>query len=257
MKFEYFAGEQRTKPWFDLRLGKPTASRLDDWLAVSKAKATQGKPLKARLDYEKELVFERKFGIAFENYFNTAMQEGIDFEQFSVAQYEKITDQKVTPVGGWYNEHFFASPDGGVGDEGIIEVKVLRDNSFTDVLSADPAVTHPKTDKDGKPVLDENDKPVGTGVIEKHWKQIQGQLFASGRQWCEYVAINLSTRKVKIIRVEPDKEFHAYLELALMERLTVPEFDDTDLYDFVDALPPGTRPELVAGREEGANNFRF
>jgi hypothetical protein len=222
-KFQYFAGEQRTKPWYDLRLGKPTASRLEDWLSVSKAKTGAGKPLKKRLDYEKELLFERKFGVAFENYVNSAMQDGIDFEQFAVEQYQKIKGVTVTPVGAWYNDIFMASPDGGVADEGLVEVKVLRDNSFTDVLSADPATTHD-----------------GTGVIEKHWKQIQGQLYASGRKWCDYIAINLSTQKVKIIRVLPDTEFHEYLELALLEPLVVAEFSDDELYDFVDVLPEGT-----------------
>lgn len=222
-KFQYFAGEQRTKEWFDLRLGKPTASRLEDWLSVSKAKTGAGKPLKKRLDYEKELLFERKFGKAFENYVNSAMQDGIDFEEFAVRQYEQIKGVKVVPVGAWYNDIFMASPDGGVGDEGLVEVKVLRDNSFTDVLSGDKATTHE-----------------GTGVIEKHWKQIQGQLYASGRKWCDYIAINLSTSKVKIIRVLPDTEFHEYLELALQEPLVVADFSDEELYDFVDVLPEGT-----------------
>lgn len=211
MKFEYFAGEQRTEPWFALRLGKPTASRLVDWLSVSKSKATAGKPLKARLDYEKELMFERQFGVAFENYVTSAMQDGIDFEDFLVTQYEKITGNKVTAVGAWYNDHFLASPDGGVADEGLIECKVVRDNSFTEVLVS--------------------------GVPDKHWKQIQGQLFASGRKWCDYVVGNLSTRKVKIIRVLPDPEFHEYLEAALLEELVTAEFDNEQLFDFVDATP--------------------
>jgi hypothetical protein len=239
MKFEYFAGEQRTKPWFDLRLGVPTASRLEDWLSVSKAKTGAGKPLKKRLDYEKELLFEKKFGIAFENYVNSAMQDGIDFEQFAIEQYQKIKNVTVVPVGAWYNEWFLASPDGGVADEGLVEVKVLKDNSFTDVLSADPTTTHcieTEVVKDGKTVK----VKIGTGVIEKHWKQIQGQLFASGRKWCDYIAISLSTQKVKIIRVYPDKEFHEYLELALQEPLVVAQFSDDELFDFVDVLPEGT-----------------
>jgi hypothetical protein len=238
MKFEYFAGEQRTKPWYDLRLGKPTASRLEDWLSVSKAKTGAGKPLKKRLDYEKELLFERKFGIAFENYVNSAMQDGIDFEEFAVQQYMKIKNVHVVPVGAWYNDWFLASPDGGVADEGLVEVKVLRDNSFTDVLSADKSTTHE-----------------GTGVIEKHWKQIQGQLFASGRKWCDYIAISLSTRKIKIIRVLPDIEFHQYLELALQEPLVVADFSDDNLFDFVDVLPEGT--EIPKVDRDHSDNIDF
>lgn len=255
MIFRYFAGEQRTKPWYDLRLGKPTASRLEDWLSVSKAKTGAGKPLKKRLDYEKELLFERMFGVAFENYVNSAMQDGIDFEQFAIDQYQKIKGVTVEPVGAWYNDYFMASPDGGVDDEGLVEVKVLRDNSFTDVLSADPASTHCieiEKEVDGKKKI----VKVGTGVIEKHWKQIQGQLRGSGRKWCDYIAINLSTRKVKIIRVFPDEEFHEYLELALQEPLVFPEFSEEELYDFVDVLPEGT--ELPKNdRDFSDNNSDF
>lgn len=230
MKFEYFAGEQRTEPWFQLRLGKPTASRLADWLAVSKAKTGAGKPLKARLDYEKELIFERKFGVAFEHYVNSAMQDGIDFEDFLLRQYEKIKGVVVNPVGAWYNDQFLASPDGGVADEGIVEAKVLKDNSFADVLV--------------------------DGVPDKHWKQIQGQLFASKRKWCDYIAGSLSTKKVKIIRVLPDPEFHEYLELALQEKLVTADFDDKELFDFVDVLPEGAEvPKVDSDRSD--SNFNF
>lgn len=230
MKFEYFAGEQRTKPWYDLRLGKPTASRLADWLAVSKAKTGTGKPLKARLDYEKELIFERKFGVAFERYVNSAMQDGIDFEDFLLRQYEKEKGVTVVPVGAWYNDHFLASPDGGVNDEGIVEAKVLKDNSFADVLV--------------------------DGVPDKHWKQIQGQLFASGREWCDYIAGNLSTKKFKVIRVLPDKEFHEYLELALQESLVTADFSDDQLFNFTDVLPEGAEL-LQVDDDRSDSNFGF
>lgn len=62
LKFYYEPAPQRSPQWRAVRQGKIGASRLVDWLAVSKAKATMGKPLKARLDYEKELMFERQFG---------------------------------------------------------------------------------------------------------------------------------------------------------------------------------------------------
>lgn len=205
MKFEYFAGEQRTPEWFELRRGKVTASRLEDWLSVSKAKNTPGKPLKARLDYEKEIMFERTFGKSFDNYVTPAMQDGIDYEGFARDEYTRITGNKVEEVGAWYNEYFCASPDGSVGADGLIEIKVLKDNSFCDVLME--------------------------GVPSKHWKQCQGQLWASGRKWCDYVAINLNTGKLKIVRVLPDPEFHEWLELAVPEKLTVEPFSDKDVHD--------------------------
>ena len=225
MKFQYSAHPQKSPSWFKLRIGKVTASRLDDWLAASKAKSGTGKKLKKRLDYEKELLFERTFGISFDNYVTPAMQDGINFEEFGRKQYEKITGNMVQEVGCWFNDYFVASPDGKIDDVGLLEVKVLKDNSFTSVLT--------------------------DGVPDKHWKQIQGQLWASGKKWCDYVAVSLNTKKIKIIRVLPDKEFHEWLELAVTEPLTVEKFDSKDLYDFVDEAPEGEYPKMESNFADG------
>lgn len=216
MKFNYFAGEQRTEPWFELRLGKVTASKLEDWLSVSRAKGKEGQPLQKRKDYEKELQYERQFGVPYDNYVSEAMQDGVQYEQFAIKQYEQLKKVTVVPVGAWYNDHFVASPDGGVGDEGIVEAKVVRDNTFSDILL--------------------------NGVPQKWWKQCQGQLWASGRKWCDFIAINLNTQKIKIIRVEPDKEFHDWLELAVPEPLSVEPFSEQELFDFVDSAPAPVEP---------------
>lgn len=237
MHFDYFAGEQRTPEWYKLRIGKVTASRLEDWLSVSKAKGKEGTPLQKRLDYEMELRYERQFGVAYDNFVSDAMNDGVMFEDFARMQYEKINKVTAVPLGAWYNEHFVASPDSGVGDEGLLEIKVVRDNTFSEVLSADNKKTHPMTDTNGQTVLDDKKKPIGSGVIEKHWKQIQGQLWASGREWCDYVVINLKTKKVKIIRVLPDREFHEWLELAVPEPISVKPFSEQGLYNFIDEAP--------------------
>lgn len=218
MKFEYFGGAQLSPEWFQLRIGKITASRLGDWMAVSKAKDGAGKPLKKRLDYETELMFERQFNVAYKNYVSEAMQDGIDYEAFAALQYEKIKKVKVEECGAWYNDIFMASPDRTIGKDGLIEIKILRDESFTDVLL--------------------------NGVPDKHWKQIQGQLMASGRKWCDYVALNLNTKKIKIIRVEADKEFFEWLELVLKEQLVVGKFDENQLFDLVDK-PEILEPEIL------------
>lgn len=238
MKFKYFAGAQRSPAWFELRRGRVTASRLDDWLSVSKAKNGAGKPLKKRLDYERELLFERTFNVSYENFVTPAMQDGIDFEDFARKQYEKITGDTVDEVGCWYNDLFVASPDGAIRmvnsssgliqASGLIEIKVLKDNSFTDVLA--------------------------DGIPEKHWRQIQGCLWASGANYSHYVAINLNTRKLKIITVRPDQEFFDYLELSLQESLVVAEFPKDDVYDFVDAIPEGMEVPLML-QDNSDNNF--
>jgi predicted phage-related endonuclease len=213
MKFEYSDAPQLSPEWFKLRRGKVTASKLEEWLSVSKAKATEGKPLKKRLDYEKELMFERQFDTSFETYVNSAMQDGIDYEDFARQQYEKIKGATCMEVGCWYNDYFVASPDRAVGERGLLEIKIVKDNTFTEILVS--------------------------GVPPKHWKQIQGQLFASGKMWCDYVVLNFNTKKVIIIRVFPDPEFFDYLELALQEELVTEEFKLDEVYDIIGELPEG------------------
>lgn len=232
MKFEYGDVIQRSAPWFELRRGRVTASRLCDWLAVSKSKTGAGKPLKARLDYEKELIYERQFGVSYNNYYSDAMQDGVELEDFAVQQYEAITGSVTRTCGIWYSDLFAASPDRLVWesndadeddfeDAGLLEVKILRDASFTEVLL--------------------------TGVPEKHWQQIQGQLFASGKDWCDYVALNLNTRKVKIIRVERDPEFMEYLEAALHEDLVTAEFSLEGVHDIKGSLPEWSHGIVTEG----------
>lgn len=217
MKFEYFDGEQRSPEWYALRLGKVTASQLHAWLAVSKVKEGTGKPLKARLDYEKELLFERRFNTSFENFVSEAMQDGIDYEDYARHQYQEVTGNSVEECGAWYNEYFVASPDGVIGKDGLLEVKIVKDNSFADILTS--------------------------GIPDKWWKQVQGQLWASGKKWCDFVAVNLNTKKIKIIRVLPDKEFHEWIELAIVEDFNTDDsiFDDSQLYDLKE-LPETAQP---------------
>lgn len=216
LTFEYDPAPQRSPEWLARKRGKIGSSRLADWLATSKAKATLGKPLKPRLDYEKELVFERTFGVSFQVWVSDAMQEGIDLEDFARKQYQLIKGKEIGRIdecGCWFNDYFVASPDRLVDADGLIEIKIVKDNTFTEVLY--------------------------TGVPDKHWKQIQGQLWASGRKWCDYVCVNLNTKKVKIIRVLPDTEFHEYLNEAVQEQLVTETPSLADVYDIIGEIPQG------------------
>ena len=214
--YEYSAAPQRTPAWYDLRIGKVTASRLEDFLAVSKAKNSAGKKLKKRTDYELELLYERQFKVAYNNYVTEAMMDGIQLEEFALAQAEKLMNIKMVPVGAWYNDKFVASPDGAIDEDGLAEAKVLRDNSFSELLTKG-----------------------FEGSLNKYWKQMQGQLRASGRKYVLFVAINLNTKKIYIIRVERDEEFMEWLDLNLEEELTaeIENFDTGNLHDFVDEAP--------------------
>ena len=211
MDFEYLDVEQRSPEWFGVRMGRITASRLKDWMAVSKAKGKEGTPLKAREDYERELWFERKFGVSFNNFVSAAMLDGQMYEDYARLEYSNRKGVTVMPCGIFYNEFFAASPDGLIEGDGLLEIKVLRDNTFTEVLL--------------------------NGVPDDHWKQVQGQLFASGRDYCDYVALNLSTKKFAIWKVTPNADFFAQLEASLREPLTVEDVATNEIYSIEGELP--------------------
>lgn len=184
--FAYSADPQGSPEWVNLRVGRVTASRLKDWLAVGKR---DGKPLKARLDYERELAFEKQFNVPFTRFVTDAMSMGRMAEAFVREQYASVVGNAVTTCGAFYNERFVASPDGLVGDDGLVEFKWLYDTSFSDVLVS--------------------------GIPDAYYMQVQGQLWATGRKWCDFVAGNGNTGYFKVIRVYPDLEMHKQIEDGL------------------------------------------
>jgi predicted phage-related endonuclease len=181
-KFEYSDAPQRSPEWIDLRAGKVTASRLKDWLAVSKR---DSKPLQARKDYEAELAFEIEFGVPFTRFVTSAMEQGQLMEEFLKREYEKMqafdgTKVIVRPVGCYYNNYFVASPDGEIDGDGLIECKWVYDKTYLDVLA--------------------------NGVPEEHMLQMQGQMWAADKKWCDYVVGNANTNTFTCMRVERDEE---------------------------------------------------
>lgn len=218
MEFTHLEAPQRSPEWYKARLGKPTASRLVDLMARSKR---DGKPLKACTDYLLELAFERKFERAFEKFVTGPMQKGILYEDFAKREYELITNHTVTPTGCWHSEVFAASPDGLVGEDGLVEIKIMMDTSFVDLLMND--------------------------VPEAHYLQIQGNLWATGRKWCDHVAVNLSTRKACITRVEADEETIGRIQEAVTD---IPEMELSveGVYDISD-IPDIEELLLLEGQE--------
>lgn len=241
LEFKYDAAPQRSPQWLERKRGKIGASRLHDWLAVSKAKTGAGKPLKARLDYEKELMFERQFGTSFETYVNSAMQDGIDYEDFARAEFMLATGYGCTEVGCWYNAFMAVSPDRLVYEKGtqiddadpaknalgVLEIKIVKDNTFTEILMS--------------------------GVPEKHMKQIQAQLKATGLSKGWYVALNFNTKRFVIIEVAADPEFHEYMMEAIQEELVTQPFALDNVYAIQSEIPEGV--ELGADVDRSDTNI--
>ena len=112
---------QGSEEWIACRLGNITASRIKDVMAKTKTG-----PSASRKNYAAELALERMSGSKAERFVNAAMTHGTENEPFARAAYELMTGQMVDEVGYITHpsiERSGASPDGLVGDHGVLEIK--------------------------------------------------------------------------------------------------------------------------------------
>ena len=124
--------EQLSEEWFRSRLGKVTASRVAD--VMSKVKSGESAGVK---NYRAQLIAERLSGCREESYVNTAMQRGIDMEEAArnCYEYEKnVVVEKAESVDHPTIPWFSASPDGYVGEDGLVEIKVPNTASHLEYL---------------------------------------------------------------------------------------------------------------------------
>jgi YqaJ-like viral recombinase domain len=130
-------GAQRSHDWLQNRLGCLTSSRIAD--ALAKPKRGNGE-LQCRADYKLELAVERITNKPIGHYVSVDMQRGIDEEPRARAAYELRTGSEVTlidfvlhPSIRWGG----CSPDGGVGEDGLVEFKVPRPTTHAEYLLAE------------------------------------------------------------------------------------------------------------------------
>jgi putative phage-type endonuclease len=155
--------EQRSEEWFAARCGKVTASRVADIIAKTKTGYSA-----SRENYLAQLVCERMTSKPAESYSNAAMQWGTDQEPFARAAYEAAKDVLVQEVGFVVHpniENAGASPDGLVGEFGLVEIKCPN------------TATHIQT------LLDQK-------VPDKYNIQMQWQMACTGRQWCDFASFD-------------------------------------------------------------------
>ena len=154
---------QRSPEWFAARCGKVTASRVADIVAKTKTGYSA-----SRENYLAQLVCERMTGKPAESYSNSAMQWGVDQEVYARSAYELAKDVLVQEVGFVVHpniENAGASPDGLVGEFGLVEIKCPN------------TATHIQT------LLDQK-------VPDKYNIQMQWQMACTGRQWCDFASFD-------------------------------------------------------------------
>jgi putative phage-type endonuclease len=187
--------EQGTSEWFAARCGKVTASRVADIIAKTKTG-----PSASRENYLAQIVCERMTGKPAESYSNAAMAWGTEQEPYARAAYELAKDVLVQEVGFVVHpliEDAGASPDGLVGDFGLVEIKCPN------------TATHIQT------LLDQK-------VPEKYNTQMQWQMASTMRQWCDFVSFDprmAEGLQIFIKRVEFDPIYVAQLEKEVINFL--------------------------------------
>lgn len=118
---ELFQLEQGSPLWIQARVGLVTASRCGDVIATTKKGESAD-----RRNYRTELICERLTGIPYPQFVSREMQWGRDQEAFARAAYEMQRDVLVETCGFVLHPgvaQFGASPDGLVGNDGMIQVK--------------------------------------------------------------------------------------------------------------------------------------
>jgi len=153
--------EQRTEEWYAARLGKVTASRVSDVVAKTKSGYST-----SRANYMAELVCERLTGKQGDFFQNAAMAWGTEKEPLARGAYEERNGILVEEVGFVSHPTILmagASPDGLVGDDGLVEIKCPNTATHIDTL----------LDKEAP---------------SKYVNQMQWQMACTGRAWCDFVS---------------------------------------------------------------------
>jgi hypothetical protein len=187
IRYEIIGCEQGSPEWFEARRGIPTASRFKDILAQGEGKM--------RAKYMKQLAAEIITGEPMKTYKNDNMERGNEHEPQLRSQYlYERDDVDIVKVGFMKMNRLLCatgcSPDGLIGDDGMIECKSTEPPLLIDILRS---VKPPTAD---------------------HMPQIQGQLWISGRKWCDLV-IGWPKMPLSITRVERNDTYMATLSMAV------------------------------------------
>lgn len=174
---------QRTEEWFAERLGCCTASRASDVLARIKTGEAA-----VRRKYRIQLCTERLTGLPTASYQNAAMQWGTMTEPEARMAFEAERGAWVEEVGFIKHPEIAycgASPDGTIGEDGLIEIKCPESTTHLDW-------TEQKR------------------IPPEHIPQIQFQLWVTGRKWCDFVSYDPrfpERLRLFVVRAERDEKY--------------------------------------------------
>lgn len=180
--------QQRSDDWYAARLGKFTASGIGKLMA--------GGAGKTRAAYLRGIRFERMTGKPASDYTNAAMERGIELEAEARLSYELVTGLTVVETGFVLHPELpmaGASPDGLVGDTGLVEIKC--------------------------PGWDQHLRTMdGEAVKRDYLLQMQWQMACCEREWCDFVSYHPdfpAPRDMLVQREKRDEEVIALIREAI------------------------------------------
>ena len=194
--------EQGSDEWLDARRGIVTASTVGKLLTPTGRVASNDFSRALTL----ELAAERITGTSEYVFVNADMERGNEVEPLARDLYASHYGRPVTQVGFMTEDKWgFTigfSPDGLVGDDGLIEVK------------------GPRAKKHLRTIVEDQ-------VPAEHMAQIQCGLLVSGRAWCDFITY-FGGMPMYVIRVHADPKWQEAIVLAVTEfELAVAEITNT------------------------------
>ena len=180
--------EQGTEDWLRERAGKVTASAISN---VVMAKTSAGYQ-----NYMAQLICERLTGNPVETFKSAAMEYGTETEPQARAFYELETGREVAECGFIPHPTLTgagASPDGLIGDAGLVEIKC------------------PQPAKHIKNLM-------GGSIDKAYMLQMQWQMECTRVSWCDFVSFNPTFPdhlKLHVQRVDVDAEVIEELRTAV------------------------------------------
>lgn len=154
---------QGSAEWYQARIGVLGASRIA--AACAKLKRKDGEAA-ARHDLRFELACERLTGKPSEHYVSEWMEHGMEWEPVARSEYEMRQGVNVAQIGFVYHPTIKwagCSPDGLVGEGGLIEIKCPKPETHLEYLLEDK-------------------------VPDPYLPQMLWQLACTGRQWNDFVS---------------------------------------------------------------------